>query len=183
MSRPAASGPRILIAGMGNVLCADDGFGVVVAEALAARTLPPRVRVVEVGIGGMHLVQELMAGWDALIIIDAVERGAPPGTLFVLEPEPAEAVRPDQAWAELSDIHYTVPAQVLAMAQALGVLPARVLIVGCQGAAVDELRLDLSAPVRTAVTGALDTIEALVAQLHAAEPGPASWSASDARPA
>jgi hydrogenase maturation protease len=168
---------------MGNVLCADDGFGVVVAEALAARRLPPRVKVVEVGIGGMHLVQELMAGWDALIIIDAVERGAPPGALFVLEPDPDEVVQPAQAWAALTDIHYTVPAQVLAMAKALGVLPARVLIVGCQGAAVDELRLDLSAPVRRAVAGALETIEALVAQLHAAEPAPASWSARDARPA
>ena len=183
MSRPAASGPRILIAGMGNVLCADDGFGVAVAEALAARALPPQVKVVEVGIGGIHLVQELMAGYDALIIIDAVERDAPPGSLFVLEPDPGEAARPDQAWAQLTDLHYTVPARVLAMAKALGALPDRVLIVGCQGSAVDELQLELSAPVRAAVAEAIDTIELIVEQLHAAAPGPASGSGTDVRPA
>ena len=138
--------------------------------------------MVEVGIGGLHIVQELMAGWDALIIIDAVERGAPPGTLFVLEPGAREAVLPDQPWAELTDLHYTVPARVLAMAQALGILPDRVLIVGCQGSAVDELQLELSAPVRSAVAGAVDTVEALVAQLEG-QPGPASWSGTDVRTA
>lgn len=175
--------PRILIAGMGNVLCADDGFGVVVADALAARTWPPEVKVVEVGIGGIHLVQELMAGWDAVIIIDAVEHGAPPGSLFVLEPEAGEAIRPDQAWAELTDTHYTVPARVLVMANALGVLPERVLIVGCQGSAGEELGLELSAPVRAAVAAAVEAVESIVEQLQATETGRTSWSGTDVRPA
>ena len=66
---------KILIAGMGNVLRRDDGFGVEVAKRLAlSTTLPADVKVIEVGIGGIHLVQELMDGYTMLVIIDAIER-------------------------------------------------------------------------------------------------------------
>ena len=80
---------RILIAGMGNVLRYDDGFGVELARRLAQTWAAPTpaARVVEVGIGGVHLVQELMAGYDALVVLDAVERGSPPGTLHVFAAE------------------------------------------------------------------------------------------------
>ncbi|MBA2391102.1 MAG: hydrogenase maturation protease, partial [Geodermatophilaceae bacterium] len=58
---------------MGNVLRGDDGFGVVVAQALAdGRPLGEGVQVMEVGIGGIHLVQALMAGFDVLVVVDAV---------------------------------------------------------------------------------------------------------------
>lgn len=75
---------RMLIAGVGNVLRRDDGFGVEVARRLAtcwrqdSAALPDGVNphVIEVGIGGIHLVQELMVGYDALVIVDAVERGS-----------------------------------------------------------------------------------------------------------
>lgn len=157
---------RILVAAMGNLLCADDGFGVAVAEALAARTLPPDVTVIEVGIGGIHLVQELLSGYDALLVVDAVDRGALPGTLFVLDPHipSAESVSGDERADLLADTHYTVPSRALFLAKALGVLPGFVRIVGCQGASVD-LGLELSAPVRQSVDRAVHRIEAILAEL------------------
>ncbi|MEO7119084.1 MAG: hydrogenase maturation protease, partial [Candidatus Limnocylindrales bacterium] len=57
---------RLLIAGVGNVLRGDDGFGVEVARRLESAPLPDGVRVVETGIGGIALVQELQEGWDGL---------------------------------------------------------------------------------------------------------------------
>jgi hydrogenase maturation protease len=158
---------RILVAGMGNLLCADDGFGVAVAQALAGRRLPPEVAVIEVGIGGIHLVQELMSGYDALVIADAVDRGAPPGTLFVLEPDVADIGRlaPAERDGLLADMHYVVPSHALMLAKALGVLPAAVRIVGCQGETVDALRLDLSPRVRAGVERAVHRIEAIIAEL------------------
>ncbi len=78
---------KILVAGMGNVLRGDDGFGIRVVEELTKNfNLSEGVDVYEAGIGGIALVQELMNGYDALIDVDAVGKGAAAGTLFVLEP-------------------------------------------------------------------------------------------------
>ena len=147
---------RVLIAGVGNLLRGDDGFGVEVARRLLAS--PPRipraaVTVIETGIGGIHLVQELLAGYDALVILDAVERGAAPGTLFLLEPERVEPSSwpPEVRRDFFADTHYAEPGHALALAEGIGALPPRVLIVGCQVAAVDDLLRGLTPAVVRAV--------------------------------
>ena len=72
---------------MGNVLRGDDGFGIRVVEELSKNyKFPDEIDLYEAGIGGISLVQELMAGYDALIIVDAIDKGAAPGTFFVVEP-------------------------------------------------------------------------------------------------
>lgn len=159
-----AQRPRILIAGMGNVLAGDDGFGVAVAEGLMARPQPPGAKVIEVGIGGIHLVQELMSGYEALIVIDAVDRDATPGTLFVLEPDIPALDRLDleERSGMLADTHYAVPSRALIMAKALGILPEKVLIVGCQATALDGLAISLSPAIEAAVGRAVARIEAMV---------------------
>ncbi len=133
---------RVLVAAVGNVLRGDDGFGPAVAARLPP--LPEGAEVIETGIGGVALLQELLASCDGLILIDAVDRGAPPGTVFLIEPEVGEA-------EHVPDLHLANPERVLTMAKALGCLPPRVLIVGCQPADVDELDERLSPPVERAV--------------------------------
>ena len=82
-----SSAMRILVAGVGNQLRADDAFGVVVAHRLMEMTLPEGVKVVETGIGGIALVQELQEGYDAMVIIDAVDRGRQAGHVMLIELE------------------------------------------------------------------------------------------------
>lgn len=163
----SAARRRLLIGGMGNVLRGDDGFGVAVAEAAAAREWSDEslyVEVVEVGIGGLHLVQRLQEGWDALVILDAVERGAEPGRLFVLEPTVPDAreMDPDERRSVVAETHQTVPARVLLMARALDALPRDALILGCQPSTVEELGMDLSPAVSDAVPRAVERLEGLV---------------------
>lgn len=177
VSRPAGGDPspsptsggvgRLLVAGMGNVLRGDDGFGVAVADVLAARDLPPGVTVIEVGIGGMHLVQELMEGYDAVVVVDAVDRGADPGTVFLLEPRvpSLEPLPPEKRSALLTDMHHTVPSRALILAKALGVLPPRAWILGCQPEDPEALGLELSEPVRRAVPVAVARLEGLLGEL------------------
>ena len=50
----------------------DDGFGSEVARRLAAAPLPDGVRVVDYGIRGMHLAYDLLDGYDALVVVDAL---------------------------------------------------------------------------------------------------------------
>ena len=144
---------RVLVAGVGNTLRGDDGFGPAVTGLLG--DLPEGAEVVETGIGGIALLQELLAGCDALIIIDAVERGAPPGTVFVIHTDVPEAVH-------VPDVHLANPARVLSMAKTMGVLPERVVIIGCQPEDADEVNMELSEPVRRALPIAAAKIEELV---------------------
>lgn len=154
---------RLLIAGMGNVLRGDDGFGVEAAKHLAtSHSNGPDVRVIEVGIGGIHLVQELMEGYDMLVVIDAVDRGSSPGTVHLLE-----ADVPDLAeWAEneradfLADMHYTTPSKALVLARALGVLPP--VVYGCQPAETDAVGIGLTSSVAQAVPKAVDVVREIM---------------------
>ncbi|HWC27107.1 MAG TPA: hydrogenase maturation protease [Solirubrobacteraceae bacterium] len=143
----------MLVAGVGNVLRGDDGFGPAVTELL--NELPPGAEVVETGTGGIALLQELMVGCSGLILVDAVDRGALPGTLFMIEPEVDHAVH-------VPDVHLANPARVLSMAKTIGVLPDRVVIIGCQPADTEELCQGLSPPVQRALAIAVQKIEETV---------------------
>jgi hydrogenase maturation protease len=158
---PAA--PSVLIAGIGNVFLADDGFGVEVARLLAQRELPAGVKVADFGIRGMDLAYELQEDYDAAILIDAVPRGGAPGTLYVIEPDPVEA-------EGMMDAHSMDPVRVLALAKVLGSVPARVLVVGCEPAVHivqddEELLVALSPAVKAATVEAVGLVESVLQDL------------------
>ena len=161
---------RILVAGVGNVLRADDAFGVEVAHRLEAMELPADVRVVETGIGGIALVQELQDGYDALIVADAVDRGRQPGTIMLIDPEIVDvhALTLDQRHDLLADMHLATPERALMLARALGVLPDRVLMVGCQPTDADAVGQGMSDAVTAAVGVAVEEILRQVENLQTA---------------
>lgn len=160
---------KILVAGMGNVLRGDDAFGIRVVQALEQQnTLPADVRLYEAGIAGIPFVQELMDGYDALIIADALDRGAEPGSLFVLEPNEAKPSELDYGRVHQSmvDAHYADPSKVLLLARALKVCPPRVFIVGCQSANIEEACAEMTPAVERAVPLAAEQILQLLAALQ-----------------
>lgn len=145
---------RVLVVCVGNPLRGDDGFGPAVAGRL--EDLPDGARMVETGIGGVAFLQELMApGCEGLIVVDATDRGRSPGTVFEIVPDVADAVH-------VPDVHLANPDRVLSLAKALGCLPPRVLLVGCQPAG-DRLGERLSPPVARAVDVAAARVHELVA--------------------
>ena len=148
---------RTLVAGCGNVFFADDGFGVEVANRLAAAGLPEGVVVRDTGIRGVHLVYELLDGWDTVILVDASPRGGTPGTVYLIEPDPDL----DPAAAPPLDAHGMNPDSVLAMVRILGGEIGRVLVVACEPAEITE-RIGLSAPVAAAVDQAVGMVKELV---------------------
>jgi hydrogenase maturation protease len=157
---------RILVAGIGNVFLGDDGFGVALAERLAARPLPPGVEVVDYGIRGMDLAYALGEGWDAVVLLDAAPTGGPPGTLSVIEPD-LELVEPS------IDAHGMDPVKVLGLARALGGPLPRTLVVACAPEVVmsgdqDDVVAELSPPVSAALEPGVELVESLLRELTSA---------------
>jgi hydrogenase maturation protease len=143
----------VIVGCVGNVLRGDDGFGPAVAGCLTG--LPDGAEVVETGIGGIALLQELLAGCDGLVLIDAVDRAAEPGTVFLIDPEVLDG-------EHVADVHLANPERVLTMAKSMDALPQRVLIVGCQPTNVDELEQGLSPAVEKAVAIAAAKVQEVV---------------------
>ena len=108
---------QVLVAGIGNLFLGDDGFGPEVVRHLAAGPpLPEGVRLVDYGIRGMHLLYDLLDGYQALVIIDALPGRGRPGEVVVLEVGPADLERLGGDF----DPHGMNPVAVLAGLPALG---------------------------------------------------------------
>ena len=158
---------RVLVACVGNVLRHDDGFGVAVARALETAPLPDGVDLIETGIGGMSIVQRLMDGYGALIVVDAFDRGETPGTIWVLEPDvPApDSLERDEWRALFQNLHLAEPYRIFLLAKSLGALPPIVRLVGCQPHDIDAMDEHLSSSVAAAVPVAANRVREIAASL------------------
>ena len=154
----------VLVAGIGNVFLSDDAFGVEVATRLAARAVPPGVRVVDFGIRGVHLAYELLDGYDGLILVDAVPMGEEPGTVAVIEPQPDGALGLGGDTEPVVDAHSMSPEVVLATLGRLGGHVERICVVGCQPASLEE-GMGLSPSVAAAVDGAVELCGQLLTEM------------------
>jgi hydrogenase maturation protease len=142
---------RVLVAGIGNVFLSDDGFGSEVARRLAGHPMPEGVKVVDFGIRGMHLAYELLDGYDALVVVDAMPGKGSPGELSVL------AVGPDDLGEGELDAHGMAPVAVLASLGKLGGTLPTTYIVGCQPGDVGE-GMGLTPAVASAVEPAVELV-------------------------
>jgi len=115
----------LLILGLGNVLCGDDGLGVAaVAEIQRRYLLPPSVRVLDGGTLGLTLLGHVGLANDVLLV-DAVRTDAPPGTLVRLE---GDEVGP--AARERLSVHQIGVADLLDALRLLDAVPRRLLLLG-----------------------------------------------------
>lgn len=167
---PAVETKSILIAGIGNVFLADDGFGVEVANRLASKLFPSGVRVADFGIRGFDLAYALMEGYETTILVDAYPGGGDPGSLFVVEPD-FEELNSEVAQPGAIEPHAMNPLAVLRMATNMGGQLKRVLLVGCVPATLgpEEGQMGLSEPVAAAVDEAAKLVESLVTRVLAGE--------------
>jgi hydrogenase maturation protease len=128
------------------------------------------VQVVDFGIRGIELAYTLLDDYDTLVLVDAVPRGGPPGTLYLIEPDLAD-MNPEkgvEAGRAALDAHSMDPVKVLAFARTLGARPIHTLLVGCEptpfggGEDYAEMQMGLSEPVQAAVDEAVKMIDSLV---------------------
>lgn len=110
------------------------------------------------------MAYDLLDGWDALVLVDAIPSRGVPGTVHVFEADL-------QTRRDISglDAHAMDPAAVFAGLGALGGNPPYTVVVGCEAGCVDE-GIGLSDAVAQAVPEAVRTIDAVVAGLLARSP-------------
>jgi len=145
----------ILIAGVGNELRQDDAFGIEFVRAWT-KEMPEyaNITTMEVGIAGIHLVQELHTGYDILVLADAVDYKRNPGSISIERVEKISDIEEmdlDKKREFLADMHYTNPTRAMMLAKALKVLPADVYILGCQSVKHDDFDLGMSDEVTAAI--------------------------------
>ena len=147
----SAPSPRVLVLGVGNVLWADEGFGVRCVEAFDAQyATGPTVEVMDGGTQGLYLVHHIGAV-DHLLVFDAVDFGAPPGTLVTVRDDEV----PRFIASSKMSLHQAGVADVLACADLLGRKPARITVIGAQPVELEDYGGSLTPAVRALVEPAL----------------------------
>ncbi|WP_186396153.1 HyaD/HybD family hydrogenase maturation endopeptidase [Stappia sp. TSB10GB4] len=156
---PATEPSSILVLGIGNVLWADEGFGVRCVEALASSVaLPERVRLLDGGTQGLYLLPFLEEA-EALLVFDAIDYGLEPGTLKLVRGDEVPAFM----GARKMSLHQTGFQDVIATAQLLGRCPHKLTLIGCQPVELEDYGGGLRPQVAAAIPGALDLARAELA--------------------
>ncbi len=157
----------ICVLGIGNLLWADEGFGVRCVEALQQRhQFAPHVSLVDGGTQGLYLIQHVQAA-DCLLIFDAIDYGLAPGTLKLVRDDEV----PRFLGAKKMSLHQTGFQEVLSLAQLTGRYPAQVLLIGCQPQELEDYGGSLRPVVKAAMDEALALAVAEIAR-WGGEPAP-----------
>jgi hydrogenase maturation protease len=149
--RPAADpGTRVLVLGIGNLLWADEGFGVRAVEQLhAGWEFTDQVKLVDGGTQGLYLLDDVCDAQHVLVF-DAIDYGLPPGTLRVLR----DAEVP--VWSDTTmSLHQASFMELLSLARLRGRFPQRITLIGVQPDVLDDLGGSLSDVVRAQLAQAV----------------------------
>ena len=159
---------RVLGAVIANIARGAAGLGAVAAPRLRQR--PPRdgVRIEDFGIRGVHLAYELLDGYDALVLVDAMPMGERAGTVAVVEVDPATTTTEDDVG--VLEAHSLDPVVVLDLVAHLGGTVERVVVVGCEPESLGD-GIGLSPSVACAVDCAIDAIDGVLEELCAPRAG------------
>lgn len=149
---------QVLILGIGNVLWADEGFGVRTIEMLhRGFRLPANVRLLDGGTQGLYLLEHVQ-DTDLLIVFDAIDYGLPAGTLKMIR----DADVPRFMGAKKMSLHQAGFEEVLSVADLTGKLPQHLVLIGVQPVELEDyggsLRPAVKAQMEPAVRLALECL-------------------------
>ena len=142
---------HIVVLGIGNLLWADEGFGVRCIEALQQRyEFAPHVSLIDGGTQGLYLIQHVQSA-SHLLIFDAIDYGLEPGTLKLIENDDV----PRFMGAKKMSLHQTGFQEVLALALLTEQYPEKVLLIGCQPEYLEDYGGSLRPRIKLALEDAL----------------------------
>jgi len=144
--------PHIMILGVGNLLCRDEGVGIRVVEALQERySFPDHVTVKDGGTLGIHLLGTI-SHVDYLIVLDVIRNGGRPGTLYRI----AGKEIPKRIYAKNS-LHDVDLLEALTLCQALDNVPETVIL-GVEPVDIESLSIELTPLIQGKVDSLIDKV-------------------------
>lgn len=142
---------RILVLGIGNLLWADEGFGVRCVEALNRNwAFPDTVTLMDGGTQGLYLLPYVQEA-DCLLVFDAVDYGDAPGTLREVVGDQV----PRFMGAKKMSLHQTGFQEVLMAAELTAKLPAELVLIGVQPEELEDYGGSLRDVVKAQMNPAL----------------------------
>jgi len=135
---------KVLIMGVGNLLLTDDGFGVHVINSLNPIDFPDNVTLLEAGTVSHQLIP-MFRELDLLIVIDAVQAGDTPGSVFRFTPDDLQF-----KYQQKLSLHQISLIDVLRMAELTGGKPETVII-AVQPKDVNSPSMELSAEIKAVI--------------------------------
>lgn len=177
-------GGTTLILGIGNILWADEGFGVRAVEQLHRHyEFDESVTLMDGGTQGLYLVHHLEQV-ARLVVFDAIDYGLPAGEIKLIEDEQV----PKFMGVKKMSLHQTGFQEVLAVADMLGHYPRRLLLVGVQpeqledyGGGLRERTRSRIEPAIEAALGWLDQFGIRAEKRHTPLPAEFSLAGSEIR--
>lgn len=149
-----------LVLGLGNLLLGDDGVGLrLLAELERRRNWGPGIEFIDGGTQGLALLG-YVSGRRALLLLDAVALGAPPGTVHLLGTAEVEAL----GAARAATAHEGSARELLATARLLGECPAEIVVVGIEPEQV-RTGIGLSPVVEQAIQLAVERAATILERL------------------
>ena len=118
--------PGVVVIGVGNSMLSDEGVGGCVARRVA-RLACPRVEVVQAELPGPGLLR-LLEHRSKAVIVDAVDAGQAPGTVFRFTPDEVQSEQPRRPCS----LHQGDVLHHVRLAKALGMCPPEVVLIGIQ---------------------------------------------------
>lgn len=119
---------KIVVLGLGNILCGDDGFGVHVCHILQQNfSFPPECAVIDGGTQG-QLLYGIVEEASKLLIIDAARLGLSPGSIALRQ----KSEIPTWLTSSKLSAHQSSFAEVLALASLKGILTPTITLIGFQ---------------------------------------------------
>ena len=151
-------GVDALVLGVGNILWADEGFGVRCVEHFAQTwSVPDTVELLDGGTQGLALVNDL-AEARRILIFDAVDAGLAPAELVTVRGEDV----PKFAAGKKVSLHQTSMMELLTLAEFMGGAPEEITLIGCQPVELEDygggLRPAVAAKVDEAIARAADEL-------------------------
>ncbi|WP_135075218.1 HyaD/HybD family hydrogenase maturation endopeptidase [Terasakiella sp. SH-1] len=147
-----AAQTNVLILGIGNLLWADEGFGVRAIEELnRLYEFGDNVKLMDGGTQGIYLVQHVRDA-DILVVFDAVDYGLEPGTLKLVEGDEV----PRFLGAKKVSLHQTGFQEVLAMAEMFDEAPSHLFLIGVQPKELEDYGGSLRDVVKAQITPSID---------------------------
>ncbi len=147
---------KVAVVGIGNLLMQDDGVGIHIIKELEARScLPQDVDLIDAGVSSYDMV-DTFCSYDNLIIVDAMQAGGEPGTIY-RAPFEELGLQPNLDITSLHEMHFI---EAVNMIKLLGFNP-QITVIGIEPEVI-RINMELSPVIKAKVPRLIELIKAEV---------------------